>query len=139
MRYDEGLESVDDATGLAATADPAPFDWTERDRREHNDRGDKAASAEAHALKPIDATLASEAVSIVTTSRQENYAHPTINFQRIADLWSPVFNQKVTPAQVGLAMILLKVAREINRHTRDNMVDLIGYTLTLDALYPDTK
>lgn len=139
MRYDEGLESVDDTTGLATTAEPAQFDWPERDRRKREHRGDSATSAEAHALKPIDATLASEAVSIVTTSRQENYAHPSVNFQRIADLWSPVFNQTVTKQQVGLAMILVKVAREINRPTRDNKLDLIGYTLTLDAVTPDNN
>jgi hypothetical protein len=34
-------------------------------------------------------------------------------------------------------MIQVKVAREINRHTRDNLVDLVGYTLTLDACRED--
>jgi len=84
-------------------------------------------------VKPIDPTIAQEALAAVTGPRQRDYAHPRINFQRIADLWSPIFGITVTPEQVALAMIQVKVAREINRHTRDNLVDLIGYTLTLDA------
>ena len=88
-------------------------------------------------MKPIDATLATDAIHIVNGPRQRDYAHPRINFQRIADLWSPVLGIEVTPEQVGLCMIQLKVAREINRHTRDNLVDLIGYTLTLDACRED--
>jgi hypothetical protein len=88
-------------------------------------------------VKPIDPTLAQEALAAVTGPRQRDYAHPRINFQRIADLWSPIFGITVTPEQVALAMIQVKVAREINRHTRDNLVDLVGYTLTLDACRED--
>lgn len=88
-------------------------------------------------MRPIDPTLATDAVHVVNGPRQRDYAHPKVNFQRIADLWSPIFGIEVTPEQVALAMIQVKVAREINRHTRDNLVDLIGYTLTLDACRED--
>ena len=88
-------------------------------------------------MKPIDPTLASEAVKIVTGDRQAAYDHPRRNFARIAALWSPILGITVTPEQVALCMIQVKVAREINRHTRDNLVDLIGYTLTLDACRED--
>ena len=88
-------------------------------------------------MKPIDPTLAADALTAVTGPRQRDYAHPRVNFQRIADLWSPVLGVEVTPEQVALCMIQVKVAREINRHTRDNLVDLIGYTLTLDACRED--
>lgn len=84
-------------------------------------------------MKPIDPTLAADAVQAVTGPRQRDYAHPRINFQRIADLWSPIFGIQVTPEQVAMAMIQVKISREMNRHTRDNVVDLIGYALTLDA------
>lgn len=84
-------------------------------------------------MKPIDPTLAADAVQAVTGPRQRDYAHPRINFQRIADLWSPIFGIPVTPEQVAIAMIQVKISREMNRHTRDNVVDLIGYALTLDA------
>ena len=84
-------------------------------------------------MKPIDPTLAEEAVEAVTGARQRDYAHPRVNFQRIADLWSPIFGVQVSPEQVAMAMIQVKISREMNRHTRDNLVDLIGYALTLDA------
>lgn len=119
---------------MAAVSSPAQFDWIERDRSEYLDGQDRGAGSDRPALKPIDATIAEEAVAVVKGPRQDNYAHPIINFQRIADLWGPVFGHAVTPQQVSLAMILVKVAREINMHTRDNLVDLIGYTLTLDAV-----
>lgn len=88
-------------------------------------------------MKPIDPSLAADALAAVTGPRQRDYAHPRINFQRIADLWTPILGTRVTPEQVALCMIQVKVAREMNRHTRDNLVDLIGYTLTLDACMED--
>ena len=88
-------------------------------------------------MKPIDPTLATEAVAVVTGPRQAAYAHPRVNFQRIADLWSIVLDVDITPEQVALCMIQVKIAREMNRHTRDNIVDLIGYSLTLDACMED--
>lgn len=90
-------------------------------------------------MKPIDPTLAADAVQAVTGPRQRDYAHPKINFQRIADLWSPIFGIPVTPEQVAIAMIQVKISREMNRHTRDNVVDLIGYALTLDACMEEER
>lgn len=88
-------------------------------------------------MKAIDPTLAADAVQAVTGPRQRDYAHPKINFQRIANLWSIVLDVDITPEQVALCMIQVKIAREMNRHTRDNIVDLIGYSLTLDACMED--
>ena len=88
-------------------------------------------------MKPIDPTLAADAVQAVTGPRQRDYAHPKVNFQRIANLWSIVLDVDITPEQVALCMIQVKIAREMNRHTRDNVVDLIGYSLTLDACMED--
>jgi len=88
-------------------------------------------------VRAIDPTLAADALTAVTGPRQRDYAHPKVNFQRIADLWQPILGCRVTPEQVALCMIQVKVARELNRHTRDNLIDLIGYTLTLDACQED--
>jgi hypothetical protein len=88
-------------------------------------------------VKAIDPTLAADAVQAVTGPRQRDYAHPKVNFQRIANLWSIVLDVDITPEQVALCMIQVKIAREMNRHTRDNIVDLIGYSLTLDACMED--
>ena len=88
-------------------------------------------------MRPIDPTLASEAVSLVTGPRQAAYAHPAVNFARIAALWSPILGVQVTPEQVALCMVMVKIGRELNKPSRDNTVDAIGYLLTLDACRED--
>lgn len=85
-------------------------------------------------LSPVDGTIAQEAIGLVTGDRQASYGHPYINFKETADLWSVVLGTEVTPEQVGLCMVMLKIAREIHVPKRDNLVDAIGYLLTYDAV-----
>ena len=89
--------------------------------------------ATTETMKPINAELATEAVRLVTGDRQAAYDHPSVNFQRIADLWSPILGIKVTPQQVALCSVQIKIAREIHAHKADNLTDAIGYLLCLDA------
>jgi hypothetical protein len=89
-------------------------------------------------VKPIDPTLATDAIRLVTGDRQAAYAHPKVNFQRIADLWSPILGVKVTPEQVALCSVQIKIAREIHAHKADNIIDAIGYLLCLDACREDS-
>lgn len=63
----------------------------------------------------------------VLTARQKSYAPPKKNFERIARLWSVIFGIEITPKQVGLAMIALKITREMNAHDIDNLADICGY------------
>ena len=84
-------------------------------------------------MKEIDLTLAAEACSLVTGARQQTYDHPANNFARIAALWEVVLGQPVTPKQVGLCMVMVKIAREVHAPQRDNIVDAIGYLLTSEA------
>jgi hypothetical protein len=88
-------------------------------------------------VKPIDPTLATDAIRLVTGDRQAAYAHPKVNFQRIADLWSPILGITVTPEQVALCSVQIKIAREIHAHKADNIIDAIGYLLCLDACRED--
>lgn len=85
----------------------------------------------------IDATLAQEAINLVTGPRQQSYAHPAVNFARIAKGWEMILGQLVTPEQVGLCMVIVKLARQVNAHSRDNYADAIGYLLTADAARED--
>lgn len=88
-------------------------------------------------MRPIDPTLATDAIRLVTGDRQAAYAHPKVNFQRIADLWSPILGITVTPEQVALCSVQIKIAQEIHAHKADNIIDAIGYLLCLDACRED--
>ena len=46
-------------------------------------------------------------------------------------MWSAILGQEVTPAQVGLCMIAVKVSRECHKPKRDNLVDIAGYAETV--------
>lgn len=83
------------------------------------------------AEKPI--TL--EANEIVNGPRRQSYGHPKKNFGRVAQIWGAILGTEVTPQQVALCMIGFKLSRECNAHSRDNLVDLCGYSETLEMLY----
>lgn len=89
--------------------------------------------------KPIDPSILEEAHMLVTADRQAQYGHPRANFQDTADLWSVVLRTEVTPEQVALCMVMVKVARELHKTKRDNLVDAIGYLLTYDAVLDEDE
>lgn len=72
-----------------------------------------------------------EADAIAGESRSRDYGHPRENHQRIAAIWSvqlgPILKRPLTPREVALMMIGLKLAREINTSIRDNLIDIAGY------------
>lgn len=59
--------------------------------------------------------------------RRQQYGGPFDSFSDIAKGWSMVFGIDVTPEQVALAMIVMKVARAKNGFHRDSIVDIAGY------------
>lgn len=63
----------------------------------------------------------------VVEMRREAYGHPYENLGTIARLWGEVFGVAISPEDVAICMILVKVAREVNMHKRDNLVDICGY------------
>lgn len=67
--------------------------------------------------------LATQAVA----DREHKYGMPSDHFARVAELWAGAFGWHVEPQHVPLAMALLKIVREVNAHSDDNMVDLAGY------------
>lgn len=76
-------------------------------------------------------SILEEAQELVSGARQDAYDHPLDNFTRIAKIWSVILDMDVTPEQVGLCMVGLKVAREAHVHKRDNLVDGAGYFYTI--------
>lgn len=59
--------------------------------------------------------------------REKRYGHPADHFDKVAMLWGEAFGWAVQAKHVPLALALLKIAREVNAHTDDNLIDLAGY------------
>jgi hypothetical protein len=79
-------------------------------------------------------TILEEAQRLITGERNQTYDHPLDNFERIAAIWSVVLGIKVTPEQVGLCMVGVKLAREAYLPKRDNLVDGAGYFGTVQMV-----
>ena len=75
-----------------------------------------------------------DAHELVNGSRNDTYGHPLQDFQRVAVIWSGILNTLITPEQVGLCLIGLKLARECYQHKRDTLVDVAGYAETLQMI-----
>jgi hypothetical protein len=70
--------------------------------------------------------------AIAIAERSAVYGDPAVSMAAIAARWSLTLGQPVTPAQVVLCMIDLKLARLAHDPTyRDGPVDVIGYAAML--------
>jgi len=82
-----------------------------------------------------------QADNLVNGDRQKAYDHPSRNFQRTADLWNgyldAIEHKKLDPKDVAFMMMLVKMGREIYKHSDDSLVDLVGYTLCLEKIIKD--
>jgi len=85
-------------------------------------------------LRDRNETVLEEAQRLITGERNHTYDHPLDNFERIAAIWSVVLGIKVTPEQVGLCMVGVKLAREAYMPKRDNLVDGAGYFGTVQMV-----
>ncbi|MDR0918116.1 MAG: DUF6378 domain-containing protein [Oscillospiraceae bacterium] len=70
-----------------------------------------------------------KAKQIVGGHRELEYGSPEDNFQLIATLWGEYKDIKFTAKDVGVMMILLKIARiKTGTDTVDSFIDLAGYS-----------
>lgn len=69
-----------------------------------------------------------EHASDLVTRRRHEYGEPVDLFEQVAKRWSLTLDSKVSPAQVALCLIDLKVARLTHdpRHL-DSIADIAGY------------
>ena len=68
----------------------------------------------------------------VVANRRETYGDPAVAMANIARRWSITLDQPVTPAQVALCMIDLKLARLAHDPAHlDSLVDVAGYAAVL--------
>lgn len=82
---------------------------------------------------PLKADLLDK-VREIRRDRQKQYGDSKPDFVRIAGLWSALLGHEITPDDVALMMILLKVSREKHAHKEDNLVDIMGYALCREDL-----
>jgi hypothetical protein len=71
----------------------------------------------------------------VVAERRETYGNPVASMALLARRWSLTLGQTVTPAQVVLCLIDLKLARLAHdpRH-QDSILDLAGYAAVLQEV-----
>lgn len=74
------------------------------------------------------------AQQLITGDRNKSYDHPLDNFEKIAKGWEVILGKNVTPEQVGLCMVWLKIARETYQHKDDNLIDAAGYIGTVQMV-----
>lgn len=79
-----------------------------------------------------------DVINSTLSERENNYDHPKPNFERIAGYWNTFLKDKlaqpITASDVAMLMVLMKVAREQHKHTQDNLVDMVGYTLCAERI-----
>jgi hypothetical protein len=68
-----------------------------------------------------------KAIELVEGQRQEDYGDKTLNHQNIARLWSAFLDVEISPHDVAICMVLVKVARLMHSHKSDSYVDLAAY------------
>lgn len=86
-----------------------------------------------------------EAERLVLGDRQASYGHPIDNFTANAHMWTGTLyyklqpNEVITPEDVALMMLQVKVAREINVKKRDNITDSHGYLMTYQMVLDEKR
>lgn len=83
-------------------------------------------------------TVLEEAKQLVDGDRNDFYGDPAIKYRLIAKFWSLLFRTEITPLQVVLAHIAVKLVRESLKHKRDNLVDLAGYARIAEMVAAST-
>lgn len=80
-------------------------------------------------------TILEEAQRLVYGERNADYGHPRDDFARSAAMWTALLGHAITPHQVAMCMVAVKLSREVNRPKRDNRTDGAGYFACLERLY----
>jgi hypothetical protein len=71
----------------------------------------------------------------VVADRRGQYGEPEVLFRRIAVRWSQTLDVPVTPAQVALCLIDLKLARLAHDPSHgDSLTDVAGYAACLEEI-----
>jgi hypothetical protein len=111
------------------------YDW--RNDKFDLEKESPPPPTETRVKKPEEPSILDVANRLVNGDRNKAYGPPQEDFSRQARMWEVVFSLppgSIKPEQVGLAMVCVKVCRELHRHKRDNLIDGVGYFLTVDKI-----
>jgi hypothetical protein len=76
------------------------------------------------------------AQELVGGSRVEEYGDPVITYRRVGQMWGWMLGRDAIPADVvAMMMVAVKLGREMNKHKRDNLVDMCGYAEIADMAW----
>lgn len=75
-----------------------------------------------------------DSVAATIDQRGKEYGVPEENLKRISTLWSIHLNFEITEYDVCLMMTLLKLARNVNEHKDDNLLDAAAYLAMANKL-----
>jgi ribosomal protein S27E len=79
-------------------------------------------------------SILTEAETLVNGDRREAYGDPVQMGENIGKIWEVILGVSVSPRQVQMCMIGLKLVRELNKPRRDNRVDIAGYAEILERV-----
>lgn len=84
-------------------------------------------------------SILTTAEEIINGQRAKDYGDARENHQRIADMWNVYLkkspDEELSPEDVGIMMILLKIARLMeNGYHEDTVVDIAGYAGVLEKM-----
>lgn len=75
------------------------------------------------------------AEQLVGGDRGTDYGHPFLDFSVTSKIWSAILGCEVSPEQVALCMIGVKISRLCNAYKEDSVVDIAGYARTLQMVH----
>ena len=108
--------------------------WVNNEKVDGKTYSDISKFVSHPAFEKEEMSVCQEADFLVHGEKNKSYGNPSENFDNIARMWSVILKKEVSAHDVGLCMVATKVAREINVHKRDNLVDIAGYAATLERL-----
>jgi hypothetical protein len=92
-----------------------------------------------------ESRLLDEAKDIIAGPRAAAYGPAEESFLTIANLWQDYLyvavgtNEILSPQDVAHMMILMKIARQVHSHKRDNLVDIAGYAALSQRISEERK